>query len=341
MKLLVKFNVILGIILSTGLLFTLIVAHIDLEQSAERQMRAQAQLMMFAAQATRDYTAKDIKPLLAYGNPVPGKESETGPGKASNPETAPRFYHQSVPAYAARKTFENLQERILSSEGERLKNLGQTKEKIEELLAAKRYGYKEASDNPTNYRDKCDDFEKQLIDEFRLSKPPDPIFRNHVGVDGMRYWVLAQPMFCQQECLSCHDKPDSPEAKIMLASDPNNYKPTDGFGWKVDDVVAVQMVRIPASEIETLRDAMFNKLVFNLVVVSIAAIVSLNAGLIWFIIRPVNRLSSWAVEVSTGDLTRGKLPVKGRDEIATLTESFNRMYVSLLSAMNMLKKSRK
>jgi protein-histidine pros-kinase len=54
------------------------------------------------------------------------------------------------------------------------------------------------------------------------------------------------------------------------------------------------------------------------------------------VIRPVTRLSSIADEVSLGKSDAPEFPVKGRDEIATLSGSFNRMRRSLVQAMKML-----
>jgi len=349
MKLLAKFNMILGIILCAGLFYTARVAYLDMQDSArhqqeidkqqiETQAKLMARLMMAAAQATRDYTAKEIKPLLMPDKPA--QQKDAGPNSAG--EAAPKFYHEAVPAYAARKTFEHFKDRMAKSEAESLKKQDMPNEKFQEILEGKLYTYKEASDKPTNHENNCDDFEKQLIDYFRTSGSKPEIFQHYLGVEGKNYWVLAQPIKCDQKCLSCHDTPDSPEAKAMIESDPQNYNQTGGFGWKVDHVVAVKMVKIPMSEVEEPpANSMHTTLIWNLVGVTIGTMVSLNVGLIWLIIRPVTRLSSWAEDVSTGELSLGRIPVKGKDEIATLTESFNRMYISLLSAMNMLKKNRK
>jgi len=54
------------------------------------------------------------------------------------------------------------------------------------------------------------------------------------------------------------------------------------------------------------------------------------------VIRPVTRLSRIADEVSLGNLDAPEFASKGKDEIAILAGSFNRMRTSLVQAMKML-----
>jgi HAMP domain-containing protein len=64
--------------------------------------------------------------------------------------------------------------------------------------------------------------------------------------------------------------------------------------------------------------------------------VILNVLLHYTVIRPVIKLSRMANAVSLGDVTVEEYVRKGRDEIAILSNSFNRMRLSLDSAMRML-----
>ena len=67
-----------------------------------------------------------------------------------------------------------------------------------------------------------------------------------------------------------------------------------------------------------------------------ALIVATNVILVLLIIRPVRRLAHVANQVSTGQLEGAELPVRGKDEIAELTASFNRLFTSLAKAMRLL-----
>jgi protein-histidine pros-kinase len=62
----------------------------------------------------------------------------------------------------------------------------------------------------------------------------------------------------------------------------------------------------------------------------------LNLLLHFVVIRPVCRMSRIAHEVSMGKLDTPECVPRGRDEIASLAESFNRMRRSLVNAMQML-----
>jgi protein-histidine pros-kinase len=64
--------------------------------------------------------------------------------------------------------------------------------------------------------------------------------------------------------------------------------------------------------------------------------VAINAMLMLLIIRPVTQLSNIASEVSLGNLNVPDFQSSGKDEIATLAESFGRMRKSLVEAIKML-----
>jgi protein-histidine pros-kinase len=66
------------------------------------------------------------------------------------------------------------------------------------------------------------------------------------------------------------------------------------------------------------------------------SLVLLDLLLLFLIVRPVAHLSAMADQISLGNLETPELPITGRDEIAILAESFNRMRRSLISAMKML-----
>ena len=55
------------------------------------------------------------------------------------------------------------------------------------------------------------------------------------------------------------------------------------------------------------------------------------------VIRPLRLVSDAADLASKGEATPAPLPVRGKDEIATMTASFNRMQVSLAKALKLLR----
>ena len=63
---------------------------------------------------------------------------------------------------------------------------------------------------------------------------------------------------------------------------------------------------------------------------------ALDAALYLLVIRPLHRVSSAADRISKGETELPELEVQGKDEIADVTASFNRMHVSLAKALKML-----
>jgi protein-histidine pros-kinase len=65
-------------------------------------------------------------------------------------------------------------------------------------------------------------------------------------------------------------------------------------------------------------------------------LVVLNVLLHFFILRPIQQITSLARDVSAGKADVPEYPVKGKDEIASLGRSFNLMHRSLQNAIRML-----
>jgi HAMP domain-containing protein len=91
MKLLPKFNLILGLVLAAGLAATAAVSQFYLQNDAREEVLRQARLMMEAMRSARDYTTKEIKPLLV-----------------TQQEHQKSFLPQTVPAFAATESFNYL-----------------------------------------------------------------------------------------------------------------------------------------------------------------------------------------------------------------------------------------
>jgi nitrate/nitrite-specific signal transduction histidine kinase len=67
----------------------------------------------------------------------------------------------------------------------------------------------------------------------------------------------------------------------------------------------------------------------------VVALVALDAGVYWFVIRPLRIVSDTADRISRGEKNVPPVQIEGRDEIATVASSFNRMQVSLAKALRM------
>lgn len=217
-----------------------------------------------------------------------------------------QFIPQTIPAYGATQAFNLLRKRYPE------------------------YTYKEAALNPTNPRDRAGDYEADIINAFRNHPEQTEITGERASATGQNLY-LAHPISAAPGCLDCHDTPsDAPVALL------NTYGPANGFGWKAGDVIAAQIVTVPASVPMAIADKAYKKLVLYLLATFVLALVAIDTALYFAVIRPVSRLSNMANRVSRGDLDIPELPVSSRDEIGELTASFNRMYVTVVKALRML-----
>ena len=110
----------------------------------------------------------------------------------------------------------------------------------------------------------------------------------------------------------------------------------NGFGWKLNQVLGAQIVSVPMSVPFDRANRTFVSVMAGLAVVFVVMMVLLNLLLHFVIIRPVRNISARATEVSMGNMDAPEVVVRGKDEIASLAESFNRMRRSLANALKLL-----
>src|SRR3984893_7458863 len=218
------------------------------------------------------------------------------------------FLPQSVPAYSANAYFSQLQKKFPD------------------------YTYKEATLNPTNPVNRATDWEADLVEEFRKSHDKTEIVGERDTPNG-RSLYMARPMkVSSPACLTCHDTAEGAPRTMI-----ERYGSANGFGWKLNDVVTAQVVSVPTQLAVQRARGVFVTFMIALAAVFVLLVVAINALLIFFVIQPVNRLSAMASNMSLGTSDIGEFPVSGKDEIAELSRSFNRMGRSLVEAMKMLR----
>ncbi|MGZ5117986.1 MAG: c-type heme family protein, partial [Burkholderiales bacterium] len=132
-------------------------------------------------------------------------------------------------------------------------------------------------------------------------------------------------------CLACHSTPNAaPKSMLTL------YGEANGFGWKLNEIVGAQVVSVPMSvPIENANRA-FVTFMTSLFGVFVLVFVALNFMLSWLIVHPVQTMAKVADAVSTGDFDQAEFAGEGKDEIAVLGASFNRMRRSLQKAMQLI-----
>lgn len=233
-------------------------------------------------------------------------EEEISPILENTPEHANIFLPQTIPFYAATVTFNRLRKNFPD------------------------YTYKEATLNPTNLVDRAEDWQADIINYFRNNPTEKQLVGERESAVGPSLY-LARPIAADPGCLTCHSLPSvAPKAMIK------RYGSQNGFGWKANEIVAAQIISIPMSVPIKLANEGFRNLLITLGTIFFAAIVLIDLGMFFIVIRPLRKVSASADRISTGDIDQPPLPVKGNDEIAQVTTSFNRMHTSLRKAMEML-----
>lgn len=231
---------------------------------------------------------------------------ELKPLLTGNPLYEKEFLPQIVPAYGATTTFARLRTRFPE------------------------YTYREPALNPTNPIDRAQDWEADVIEQFRNHPGETELVAERATPTGTALY-LAHPIAADPPCLECHSVPSAAPAAMI-----RKYGPDHGFGWQPNEIVAAQIVSVPTAVPVDIANKAFHSLMFSLTVTFAALIFATNAILVMLIIRPVRRLAHVANQVSTGQLEGAELPVRGKDEIAELTASFNRLFTSLAKALRLL-----
>ena len=218
------------------------------------------------------------------------------------------FLPQTVPSYAATQNFNRLRK------------------------THPEFIYKEAALNPTNPRNRAVDWESDIIQQFRNNTELKEIIGERNTPTGPSLF-LARPMQINDaSCLNCHSTLDeAPEPLKAL------YGTTNGYGWNLNEIVGSQIVSVPLSVPLSNANYVFNVFIFSLASIFVLIFVIINILLRIFVIRPVHRITVIADEISKSGSSKGEFQIKGNDDIAKLSQSFNRMRRSLEKAMEMLK----
>ncbi len=241
-------------------------------------------------------SARSVRDYTAY---------EVSPLLQENPRHRLRFLPETVPFYAAKTTFAKLRKDYPD------------------------YTYKETALNPTNPEDRAAGWEVDIIDWLRDHRDETEKTGERNTPMGPALY-LANPVKATKECLQCHSMTAAaPKALIAV------YGSANGFGWKENEIVGAQIVSVPLSVPIANADRAYHRLLFFLLLTMIAAIVALDTGVYWFVIRPLRIVSDSSDRISRGEKNVLPVPIHGNDEIAKVASSFNRMQVSLAKALKM------
>jgi protein-histidine pros-kinase len=221
-----------------------------------------------------------------------------------------KFLPESVPAFAATEI------------------MGLLKQKYPD------YSYKEAALNPTNPRNRAVDWESDILNTFRTGGGLKEITGVRDTPTGPSLYLARPLQIRDQACLSCHTNPEmAPPAMVKL------YGAHNGYGWKLNEVIATQIVSVPMDLPVRNANRAFVTFMSSLTVVFTVLFVLLNVMLTLFIVHPITQLSHSAEMISKGRLDVPDFSDKGRDEVSQLGQAFNRMRRSLEKAIALIDKA--
>ena len=290
-KLGAKLNLILiGILISAIALCSLLLS-IILENKIQQEVADKAFLIVETMNSVRNYTSSQVKPELA-----------------DRLATEAYFIPETVPAYSAREVFEGLR----------------TQPEYANFL------YKEATLNPTNLRDKADEFETEITQQFRQDRQ----LKEKTGFrsDGSgKFYYIARPLEIKKaSCLECHDTAAKAPANLV-----STYGTEHGFGWKMNEIVASQIVSVPASKVYAAANRLKLSVLGIVGSIFLVAIALINLFLKKSIIQPIKKMAVLSNEISTGNMDL-EFHHTSNDEIGIFAKSLNRMVQSLKMALEMI-----
>lgn len=219
------------------------------------------------------------------------------------------FHPQTVPAYSATQT-SNI---VRKSRPE--------------------YVYKEAVFNPTNPRDKATAWEERIINKFIAN----PDLKKQVGsrlIGDKKSLYISYPIkVTNPKCLSCHSSPQVAPAAMRAI-----YGDDGGFGWKLDEIVGTQIVLVPYKLPAELAQKTFYSFLISLAILFVVLFIVINIMIRVLVLKPVVVMTQMADDVSKGNVKGKELVITGKDEIAELSQSFNRMRRSVIKIVQLLRK---
>ena len=183
------------------------------------------------------------------------------------------------------------------------------------------YIIKFSSGNPRNPANQAGPEELNMIKYFN-DNPLDEVWTGEINIGGKPYLAQFSAMRMEKPCLRCHGDPANAPYELI-----ERYGPDESFYLPLGEVVGLDTIAIPSDKV---NQRLWQEKVRNIGFLGIL-ILLLCASLVFifkFIIT--DRLSIIThhflhTEKQGDDAMIGAIETKGRDEIAILTGSFNKL----------------
>ncbi len=309
----VNLNTLFSLILTSIFLIGLLLSAVNFMQEAQNHARTEVH--------------EQAQVIVGLMNSVRSYTSEQiSPLLQDDLETEPEFIPETVPAYSATEVFN----RFRGSEDQTFEN----------------FLYKEATENPTNPRDQANAFELSLIEMFRQDDQLKELTGFHVA-NGQQLYYTAIPLSVSEEsCLRCHSIPENAPPSLLAT-----YGSEHGFGWTLGEIVASQMIYVPADQVYSRGLEQFWQVMWKFSLIFAVGMAVLNGLLGRFVTKPIRTLVNQAQEISNvlglgESITLPKLRpdivklAQRTDESGELARCFQSMHGAVAAREDRLQKAR-
>lgn len=177
--------------------------------------------------------------------------------------------------------------------------------------------FNNVSDRPRNQGNKADANELVAMQWFRANKTA----LNHTGVinnaTGAAFYHFTAPIWIESYCLKCHG--DREKAPLTIR---DNY--TEGYSYKVGDLVGVMSIKLPMDEIRHNVWTKWKQRFWIRLSGYVFLMILLGVMMQRLVTRRLAQLEIVTRRLEVGDLT-ARMEISGGDEVASLARGFNRM----------------
>ena len=195
------------------------------------------------------------------------------------------------------------------------------------------YIIKFSSGNPRNPVNQAGPEELKMIQYFN-DHPQNHIWTGEIEMGGIQYLAEFSAMRMEKACLHCHGDPADAPVELI-----KKYGPNASFYLPLGEVVGLDTIAIPSDKV---KQMLWNKKIKNIGFLGVL-IVLLSASLMFvFKFTITDRLSKIAThfldtEKQSIEEKIEAIEIKGEDEIAILTRSFNKLAERLNDSYDKLK----
>jgi methyl-accepting chemotaxis protein len=204
------------------------------------------------------------------------------------------FFPQAIPQYSAREVFEEFRQNE----------------------SHKNYFYKDAALNPISLRDKADDFEAELVGQFRQPEQAPPELFGFRDLFEEQVFYSARPVVITNEsCLRCHGDPAQAPKGLLAA-----YGASNGFGWQLNEVVGAHIIYVPAQEVINSARQSFILMMGIFMAIFLVVILLINFLLRQYVIRPVGYMGELAQKITGGGMIPADFEHAGLNKIAARSD---------------------